>query len=200
MLLAPAQWSIDRYQIDIRPSSANDKLLVSAVPVEHWLPFWQRQQSEVSLVDDPQRTLTERGPSSLEVLLSPKHLSAQDAYASADQSMVPAALLTVWGSGKVDLNHCPADVLAVRLHGFTDAQISGILRLRAQLPITKLDSLPGELSLSEQQQTLLTEAATLRPEHVELIITIRKGVLTSMYHAVVQTGTAPQVLEVRSVE
>ncbi len=198
-LLTPAQWTMGRYGIEVWSSSSQDKLQVVTVPVDQWLPYY-RQRTQVPLVEDPSRTLLQRGSGALELLLDPACINNREAYLQEAGLTAPAEILTVWGSGKVDLNHCPREILAVRLHGFTDAQISGILRLREQGPILRLDHLGEALSLTEHQQTVLGEAAALRPEVLELVIRIKKGALTAVYHAAIADGPQPRILEVRSVE
>jgi hypothetical protein len=198
-LVTPANWTLGRYGVEVWPSSSQDKLQVVAVPVDQWLPFY-RQRSQVPLVEDPQRMLLQRGSGAIELFLDSTCFNNQDAYLNERGATAPADLLTVWGSGKVDLNHCPRDILSIRLHGFTDAQISGILRLREQASILRLDHLADALSLTEHQLSVLQEVATLRPEVLELVIRVKKGALVAMYHAAIAAGPQPRVLEVRSVE
>jgi len=155
----------------------------------------------------------ESGNSALEVILSPQCISAQTAYTPPFSPSSPpspsgtalADYFTVWGDGKVDLNRCPPEILRLRFKTLTDAQLSGIIRIRKQEEkgggggITRIQSLAEELKLSDNQRQLLFKHATTRPSCIELVILVKKGGLRALYHAIVTLGDGGKVLEVRPI-
>jgi hypothetical protein len=205
-LLVPCSWSFPQpdgpsIHVDVWPSSAHNKLSVPNMGMAEVTSFWLRQPSALQLAPDLDRRLFETGSTMLEVVLDPRYLSAHPCYVVPDErrgiDIAPADVMTVWGDGKVDLNRCALEVLKARLKGFTDIQVAGILRVRGQGPIKDISGLTTELSLSEDQQHLLAEAATVHPTTIELVIRIKKGGLSALYHAVLTVGG--QVQEVRPI-
>ncbi|HUO09021.1 MAG TPA: hypothetical protein VM008_12010 [Phycisphaerae bacterium] len=207
-LLRPVSWEVHSNAFDVPtsievfPSSTQSKLYLPAMAKEDWLAFWQHQSTSITLADDPDTKLLESGSTALEVILSAKHISAQDAYLPAlnrGQSVAPADVMTVWGDGRLDLNRASREVLQARLKTFTDAQISGILRIRASGPIKDITQINDELSLSEDQSRLLSSVAAYAPSFLELVIRIRHGGLCAVYFSVITVGKEGQVLEVRPI-
>jgi hypothetical protein len=208
-LLKPAIWTFaqtpesPRISIEVRPSSAQDKLHLPSTPAKIWMDFWRLKAGSMELAETPDRRLLESADAALEVILAQKYITAQDAYVSPAGGRgieaVPADYLTVWGDGKLDLNHCPLDVLRARLTTFSDMQVAGILRVRGQGKITTTGALVEQLSLSDDQRQLLDAVGTARCTCIELVIRIRKGGLSALYHAVITPGKEGRVLEVRPI-
>lgn len=195
-LLTPCTWAWGPVQVAIYPSSAQNKLHVAWVPARQWLA----PPEGVTWNADPDQALLVSGQTALEVILGPEQLGGQAAYLAPPGQTAPGDWLTCWGSGKVDVNRAAREILSRRLEGFTDAQISGILRLRSPAPLTSLAPLGEQVSLTGHQQEVLEQVGTLQPETLEVVIVLQRGGLRSVYHAVVE-GTPPQgrVLELRLV-
>lgn len=208
-LLKPAIWTFaqtpesPQVTIEVQPSSAQDKLHLPSTPVSVWMDFWRQKTGSIKLAEAPDRRLLESADAALEVILAQEYITAQDAYAApaGNRSVqpVPADYLTVWGDGKLDLNHCPLEVLRARLTTFSDMQVAGILRVRGQGKITTTANLVEQLSLSEDQRQLLDSVGTTECTCVELVIRIRKGGLSGLYHGVITPGKQGRVLEVRPI-
>ncbi len=210
-LLRPVSWTLgDRsttvpVSVEITPTSTENKLSIALVPEADWVTFWQNQASPVTLAENPAAKLLVTADTALEVILAPRHITAQDAYVTREtntrtaQTLVPFDIMTVWGEGHLDLNRASREVLQARFKTFTDAQISGILRVCATGPINDLKQLLDELSLSEDQSQLLNEVAVFAPKSLELLIRIHRGSVSALYLAVLSVGKEGQVLEVRPI-
>lgn len=206
-LLRTVSWEVGKANkipttIEVFPSSTQNKLYVPAMTNTDLGSFWERESSAVTLAEDPETILLESGNTALEVILSPKHISGQDAYLrlpNQPQRVVPSDVMTVWGNGQLDLNRAPREVLQAALKTFTDAQISGILRIRASGSIKNLTQINDELSLSDDQSKLLSSMATYAPSSLELIIRIRHGGLCGVYFSVITIGKQGHVREVRPI-
>lgn len=197
-LMTASQWQLGDLAVEVKTSSSEQKLAVHKVKTADWLGLWRRTSS-LTLVDNPEQALLEASYTAIECLLPKQHISAQEAYLPSGEGIAPADLLTVWGEGRIDLNSASREILSAALAGFTDAQIGGILRLRQEAPIESLSLLPQELSLSQQQQEKINQMATLAPRHLELLITVRRGKLTALYHAVIDLAAPGRMLEVRLI-
>jgi hypothetical protein len=208
-LLKPASWTFAQtpkappITIVVQPSSAQDKLHLPSTPAKDWIDFWHQKNPGIELAQAPDQRLLESADAALEVVLAPQYVTAQDAYlwagGSFGSSPVPAEYITVWGNGRVDLNHASLDVLQARFPTFTNMQVSGLLRARGQGRITSLAPLTEQLSLSEDQRKSLAAWATTHCTCVELVIQIRKGGLSSLFHAAFIPGQEGRVLEVRPI-
>ena len=202
ILTSRAEWRIGNVTVEVRASAAEHKLCVRTVPPQQWLAAWRRQPAtaDVLLVEDTERTLTDSGYTAVECLLDRCHVTDREAYIVPTGGVALADLLTVWGDGKVDLNRAPRDVLAAALDGFTDAQISGLLRLREREPLDSLDAAALKLGLSGEQRETLLDTGVFAPRHVEMLITVRRGGPSALYHAVVDVEGAGQLLEMRLLQ
>ena len=203
-LLRDAHWSFDssaggpRITVDIHPTSTQNKLHLPSVDAKAWMQFWQKQPRATALAENADRQLMESGNAALEVILSPQYVSAQTAYKTYSGTAL-ADWFTVWGDGKVDLNRCPLEILRLRLKGMTDAQLNGIIRIRSQGDIVRIESLAKQLNLSDNQRQLLVKHTTTWPSCIEMVILVKKGSLRALYHAVVTLGDNGKVLEVRPI-
>jgi hypothetical protein len=162
----------------------------------------------------------ESAAAALEVILLPGAVGGLDAYEVPPDrrgggdgvdgggvgggTVAPADVFTVWGDGRVDLNRASPAVLAARLRGWTDAQVAGVVRLRGGGGLRSTDGLAEALSLSEDQARTLDAAATVRPTAVELLVHVRRGGLSSLYHVVVDVAGAANgragLLEARPIQ
>lgn len=200
-LLQERSWNLDHLRAQVKPSSSQNKLTLQKVKPSIWLPFWRRQNSQVVLADDPQLSLVNGGYAALECILSSRHLTGQDAYLAPEQSegsVAPSDLLTVWGEGKVDLNHASKEIISVALAHWTEAQVQGILRLRSQGPLNSYAVLAKELSSSNEQLKTLEEVGCFGIRQMELLIRINKGKMSAVYFAVLDLEQG-KVLEVRAI-
>ena len=201
ILTSRTEWRIGDVSVEVRASATEHKLCVRTVPPQHWLAAWRREpaSADVLLVEDPQRTLMDSGFTAVECLLDRRHATDREAYIAPTGGVALAELLTVWGDGKVDLNRAPRDVLAAALHGFTDAQLSGLLRLREREPLDSLDRAALKLGLSGEQREMLLKSGVFAPRHMEMLITVKRGGLSALYHAVVDAEGVGRVLEMRLI-
>jgi hypothetical protein len=205
--LKPVHWHFTTgdaadFNIDIWPNSVQEKLQVQSVDAADLRDYWGRHSSSLILAADVGQRLLESGNTALEAILDPSEISGQRAYLTSDatrgEEVAPADILTVWGDGRIDLNRCSLDLMRARLKGFTDAQLAGILQLRSQAPLETWD-MAQKLDLSDHQVQELSLIQAFAPAQIELVIRLRKGGLSALYHAVVDIGTPGRVLEVRPI-
>ena len=200
-MAADCEWQVGEVRVAVRTSAAEHKVCVRAVEPERWLTAWRGQpgSADLLLVQDPKRVLTDSGFTAIECLLDSRHVSDRDAYVSRRDAAALADVLTVWGDGKVDLNRAPRHVLTVALRGFTDAQVSAILRLRERDPLDSLDVVALKLGLSEAQRGVLDQVGTFSPRYLEVLVDVRRGGLSAMYRVVVDVQSG-QIAEVRLIQ
>lgn len=99
-----------------------------------------------------------------------------------------ARWLTVHGSGKVNLNTAPPEVLAA-LPGFTPAVVDVVLELRREAPITSLSQV--------SQHPRLTGAVSLQEHSIRLLQLVRTG---TRLESVSVRSTSPAAGEAAGVE
>lgn len=199
-IMLPRQGYVGDVEIDVKITAAEHKLSVQTTDPKQWLALFQTQSQPPSFARDPQRSLVESGYTAIECLLEPSALGARPAYVAPEGGRAVADMLTVWGNGTIDLNRASREVLAAALERFTDAQISGILRVRKDAPIDSLATLARELSLSAGQQDTLMRVGAFHPRHLELLIRVRRGQMQALYHGVIDAKPPVRVLELRMIQ
>lgn len=199
-ILLPRRWHVGDVAIDVKVLAAEHKLSVQTTDPHRWLALWRTQGQAASFVRDPHRAMIESGYTAIECLLEPTAVGARAAYVAPEGGRAVADVLTVWGDGKIDLNRAPREVLTAALERFTDAQVSGILRLRKEAPIDSLGTLARELSLSAGQQDTLMRVGAFHPRHLELLITVRRGQMQALYRGVIDAKAPVRVLELRAIQ
>ena len=200
-IMKNARWQVGPLLVEAQTSAAEYKLCVRTVETQRWLAAWRRQpaSAELLLVPDPKRVLTDSGFAAIECVLDPSQVSDRIAYRLPHHGRALADLVTVWGEGKVDLNRAPRDVLAAALVGYTDSQISTILRLREKEPLDSLDEVALKLGVSEDQRKVLEVVGAFAPRHLEMLIDVRRGRLFALFLAVIDVGSG-KVVEVRTIQ
>jgi type II secretory pathway component PulK len=199
-LLTAKKWSMDNIHVEVKPSSSEGKVSVLRVKSAKWQKLWQQNNGKLVCVENPDQELIESAGAALECLIDRRYADNRIAYVAPDGSSAPADLFTVWGDGKLDLNRASREILSTVLDNFTDAQIDGLMGLRAREPIDSFDKVSQTLSLSADQQKRLEEVGVFSPRFVELLIQIGRGKMQALYHVVLDSKSPGKVLELRVIQ
>lgn len=198
-LLGEDHWTTQAWDITITLTSSQHKLHLHKVESDDWVGLWQERFPEIQLAASIYYQPFVQKTQVLESFLDNSEHAASKLFLSTGEQPAPWEWVTLVGSGHIDLNHCSREILSRRLKGFTDAQISGILRIREETLIQNLQELIDPLNLTADQVHVLNQSACLAPETLEATLHLKQGAFEVLYYAVIRLGPNGGLQELRLI-